>query len=53
MHKSGSQLHIWNHIEDQGLKEIGCNCSQYLEGIMFFTFKILLESEYPYNLTPA
>lgn len=53
MHKSGSQLHMWNHIEDQGLKEIGCNCTQDLEGIMVFTFKIPPESEYPSNLTPA
>lgn len=53
MHKAGSQLHMWNHTEDQRLKEIGCNCSQNLEGIMFFTFKIPPENEYPSTLTPA
>lgn len=53
MHKVGSQLHMWNLTEDQGLKEIGCNCTQNLESIMFFTFKIPPENEYPSNPTPA
>lgn len=53
MPKAGSQLHMWNHTEDQGLKEIGCNYTQNLEVMMFFTFKIPPENEYPSNLTPA
>lgn len=53
MHKVGSQLHMWNLTEDKGLKEIGCNCTQNLESIMFFTFKIPPENEYPSNPTPA